>query len=142
MTTNYFCFTTGGLMKSYTVFTALATLLLISCSAEAAKDKPINGTISKVQQDSGKETGSITVKVVAKVKKGDTAAPTATPEEKTFTISESTKIETVSGKKKDATTSPAKFSELTAGKDVIITSSKNSVESVKITKAKKKKTDA
>ncbi len=129
-------------MKSYTVFTALATLLLISCSAEAAKDKPINGTISKVQQDSGKETGSITVKVVAKVKKGDTAAPTATPEEKTFTISESTKIETVSGKKKDATTSPAKFSELTAGKDVIITSSKNSVESVKITKAKKKKTDA
>ena len=120
------------------LLSAAVAMVILSGTVEAAKSKPEQGTISKVEQDSGKESGTITVKVTPKKKKTDTA-PTAT-EEKSFKITESTKLETVSGKKKDATTTPAKFSDLKAGSGVLITSDKKLVESVKITKAKKTKT--
>jgi len=122
------------------LLSAAVAMVILSGTVEAAKSKPEQGTISKVEQDSGKESGTITVKVTPKKKKTDTTpAPTAT-EEKSFKITESTKLETVSGKKKDATTTPAKFSDLKAGSGVLITSDKKSVDSVKITKAKKTKT--
>lgn len=76
---------------------------------------------------------------LVQAKSDTTPAPTAA-EEKSFKITESTKLETVSGKKKDATTTPAKFSDLKAGSGVLISSDKKSVDSVKITKAKKTKT--
>ena len=120
------------------LLSAAVAMFILSGTVEAAKSKPEQGTISKVEQDSGKESGTITVKVTPKKKKTDTT-PTAT-EEKSFKITESTKLETVSGKKKDATTTPAKFSDLKEGSGVLITSDKKSVDSVKITKAKKTKT--
>ena len=126
-------------MKYRSLLSAALALFILSGTVEAAKSKPEKGTISKIDQDSGKESGTITVKVTPKKKKSDiTPAPTAT-EEKSFKITESTKLETVSGKKKDAITTPAKFSDLKEGSGVLITSNKKSVNSVKITKAKKTK---
>ncbi len=125
-------------MKFRFLLSAAVALFILSGTVEAAKSKPEQGTISKVEQDSGKESGTITVKVTPKKKKSDTT-PKAT-EEKSFKITESTKLETVSGKKKDVTTTPAKFSDLKEGSGVLITSDKKSVDSVKITKAKKTKT--
>lgn len=117
----------------------VVAVFAISSTVEAAKSKPEKGTITKVQQDSGKESGSITVKITPKNSKGNTNA-TTTSEEKTFKITESTKLETTSGKKKDTTNSPAKFNDLKEGNGVIVSSNKKKgVESVKITKAKKKK---
>lgn len=79
------------------------------------------------------------MKITPKNSKGNTNA-TTTSEEKTFKITESTKLETTSGKKKDTTNSPAKFNDLKEGNGVIVSSNKKKgVESVKITKAKKKK---
>lgn len=125
-------------MKFRSLLSAAVALFILSGTVEAAKPKPEQGTISKVEQDSGKESGTITVKVTPKKKKTDTT-PTAA-EEKSFKITESTKLETLSGKKKDATATPAKFSDLKEGSGVLITSNKKSVDSVKITKAKKTKT--
>jgi hypothetical protein len=128
-------------MKIRSLLSAAVALFILSGTVEAAKSKPEHGTISKVEQDSGKESGTITVKVTPKKKKSDTTP--ATVEEKSFKITESTKIETVSGKKKDATTTPAKFSDLKEGREVLIASDKKKgVESVKVTKAKKKKKTA
>ncbi|NBR05115.1 MAG: hypothetical protein EBT92_05015 [Planctomycetes bacterium] len=126
-------------MKSYTLLTAIFATFILSGTVEAAKTKPTKGTILKAQQDSGKESGTITVKVTPKKKKGDTSPAPATAEEKSFKISETTKLETVSGKKKDTTSTPAKFSDLKEGSAVLIASNKKSVDSVKITKAKKTK---
>ena len=127
-------------MKFRSLLSAAIALLILSGTVEAAKSKPQKGVISKIEKDSGKESGTITVKVTPKKKKTDTTpAPTAA-EEKSFKITESTKLETVSGKKKDATTTPAKFSDFKEGSGVLIISDKKSVDSVKITKAKKTKT--
>ena len=125
-------------MKFRSLLSAAVALFILSGTVEAAKSKPQQGTISKVEQDSGKESGTITVKVTPKKKKSDTT-PAPTAEEKSFKITESTKLATVSGKKKDATTTTAKFSDLKEGSGVLITSNKKSVDSVKITKAKKTK---
>jgi hypothetical protein len=118
----------------------MVAMFILSGTVEAAKSKPEKGVISKIEKDSGKESGTITVKVTPKKKKTDTTPAKTVAEEKSFKITESTKIETVSGKKKDATTTPAKFSDLKEGSGVLITSDKKSVDSVKITKAKKTKT--
>jgi hypothetical protein len=115
-------------MKFQSMLSAAIALFIFSGTVEAAKSKPQKGVISKIEKDSGKESGTDT-----------TPAPTAA-EEKSFKITESTKLETVSGKKKDATTTPAKFSDFKEGSGVLIISDKKSVDSVKITKAKKTKT--
>ena len=127
-------------MKFQSLLIAMVAMFILSGTVEAAKSKPEKGVISKIEKDSGKESGTITVKVTPKKKKTDTTPAKTVAEEKSFKITESTKIETVSGKKKDATTTPAKFSDLKEGSGVLITSDKKSVESVKITKAKKTKT--
>ena len=126
-------------MKFQSLLIAMVAMFILSGTVEAAKSKPEKGVISKIEKDSGKESGTITVKVTPKKKKSDTT-PAPTAEEKSFKITESTKLATVSGKKKDATTTPAKFSDLKEGSGVLITSDKKSVDSVKITKAKKTKT--
>ena len=127
-------------MKFQSLLIAMVAMFILSETVEAAKSKPEKGVISKIEKDSGKESGTITVKVTLKKKKTDTTPATTAAEEKSFKITESTKLETVSGKKKDATTTPAKFSDLKEGSGVLITSNKKSVDSVKITKAKKTKT--
>jgi len=127
-------------MKFQSVLIAMVSMFIFFGTVEAAKSKPEKGVISKIEKDSGKESGTIAVKITPKKKKSDTTpAPTAA-EEKSFKINESTKIESVSGKKKDATTTPAKFIDLKEGSGVLITSNKKSVDSVKITKTKKTKT--
>lgn len=126
-------------MRYAHLFTAVAAMFVLSSTVEAAKTKPVKGTILKAQQDSGKESGTITVKITPKIMKGTATAAPTTAEEKSFKITESTKLETVSGKKKDATASPAKFSDLKEGSGVLIASKKQSVDSIKITKAKKTK---
>ena len=127
-------------MKFQSLLIAMVAMFILSGTVEAAKCKPEKGVISKIEKDSGKESGTITVKVTPKKKKTDTTPTTTAAEEKSFKITESTKLETVSGKKKDATTTPAKFSDLKEGSGVLITSNKKSVDSVKITKTKKTKT--
>lgn len=126
-------------MKFAHLLTAAVTIFVLSGTVEAAKSKPVKGTIIKAQQDTGKESGTITVKVTPKKKKGNNTPAPTTAEEKSFKITESTKLETVSGKKKDATTMPAKFIDLKEGNSVLISSKKKSVDSVKIKKAKKTK---
>jgi hypothetical protein len=127
-------------MKFQFLLIAMVAMFIFSGTVEAAKSKPEKGVISKIEKDSGKESGTIAVKITPKKKKSDiTPAPT-TAEEKSFKITESTILESVSGKKKDATTTPAKFSDLKEGSGVLITSNKKSVDSVKITKTKKTKT--
>lgn len=126
-------------MRYARLFTAVAAMFVLSSTVEAAKTKPVKGTILKAQQNSGKESGTITVKITPKKMKGTATAAPTTAEEKSFKITETTKLETISGKKKDATASPAKFSDLKEGSGVLIASKKQFVESVKITKAKKTK---
>ena len=130
-------------MRFSILLTTTVTMFILSGKLEAAKTKPINGTILKVQQDNGKETGTITVKVNPKEKKGNTAPSPTKSEEKSFKITESTKLETVSGKKKETTSVPAKFNDLKEGNGVLILSNNMAADSIKITKAKKtKKTKA
>ena len=127
-------------MKFRSLLSAAIALLILSGTVEAAKSKPQKGVISKIEKDSGKESGTITVKITPKKKKIVTTPAPTVAEEKSFKITESTKLKTVYGKKKDATTAPAKFSDIKEGSVVLIASDKKSVDSVKITKAKKTKT--
>lgn len=124
-------------MKKLTLGVALACLLGFVGAADAAK-KPTKGSILKVNQDSGKESGTITIKVAP----GKKAPADATPVEKSFKITESTKLENVSGKKKDTTSTPAKFNDLSVGKTVAVAGKAKKgkgVDTVKIFSTKKKK---
>jgi hypothetical protein len=131
-------------MRTLAIFTVTALMLGQVSDTEAAKGKKtkksVAGTISMVKQDSAKESGTITIKVQAKKKKAATIAPPST--EKTFTISSTTKIESVMGKKKTATTTPAKFSDLATGKLVTLLVDGETVSNVQIATAKKKKKKA
>ena len=53
-------------MKIRSLLSAAVALFILSGTVDAAKSKPEQGTISKVEQDSGKESGTITVKVTPK----------------------------------------------------------------------------
>jgi hypothetical protein len=124
-------------MRVLRLLAAVALFLSAVGSLEAAKGKktkPVKGTVTSIKQDEGKESGTITVTVKTK-KKG---AP-ATTEARTFQVSESTKLETVTGKKKNTTATAAKFADLAEGKLVTVLARGDTVESVKIANAKKKK---
>lgn len=125
-------------MRTLKVLMVLAIAVCLVSSATAAdkkkkKGKPVRGSIVSVKQDEGKETGTITVKVAGKKKDA------AEAKEMTFTISAATKIENVIGKPKDGKTSAGKFSDLAAGKRVVITAEGNIAETVKVLGGKKKK---
>lgn len=112
---------------------ALGTLLFVG-SATAA-DKPVKGNITKVEKN--KDTVVLVVDVTAK-KKGDSATTTEKTEKK-FTITSSTKIEKVSGKKDSQTHSDAKLEDLKEGQAITITVNGDKVEKVEINGGKKGK---
>ena len=125
-------------MKSWMLALVAVGLVCLAGNADAAK-KPMKGTITKVEKDSGADTGTITVKVEPNKKKN----PDAKAEEKKFKITDSTKLESVAGKKKDTTATSAKFSDLAEGKTVAVDAGKGKknkgAQGVKIFASKKKK---
>ncbi len=131
-------------LKALTVVAvALMLVLAVSARVEAAKKakkkKPVTGTVVEVKKDDDKDTGTVKVKVTPKKKKTDTTAPE--PVEMTFKLTDTTKFQTVTGKKGDETTTDAKFSDVSEGKVLIITTDDagDTAVSVQITAAKKKK---
>jgi hypothetical protein len=129
-------------MRCFSWIVALALALLLTADGLAAdkakkKPKPVQGVITEIKKDEGKDTGTITVKTVPNKKDA-----TATSEEKKFKVTSATKIDKMVGKKKDAQTSEAKFSELQ--KDVAVAvvpkaGEEGVAEAIHIHAAKKKK---
>lgn len=121
------------MFRLMTALTLAATLFLGSTAI--AKDKPVKGTITKVEKD-----GSNVVLVVnVAVKKKDAAAGTAEKQEKKFTIKTDTKVEKVTGKKDDQKHTDAKIEDLKEGVAVTISATGDKVEKVEINGGKKGK---
>lgn len=110
-------------------------LALLLCGAASAADKPIKGTITKVEKD--KDNIVLVVSVAAKKK--DAAAGNAEKQEKKYTINTTTKVEKVTGKKDDLKHSDAKVDDLKEGVAVIITAKGDKVEKIEINGGKKGK---
>jgi hypothetical protein len=129
------------LLKVATLATAAALMLvLVANEAQAAKkQKPITGTVVEVKKDDDKDTGTVKVKVTPKKKKGDTTAPE--PVEMTIKLTDTTKFQTVTGKKGNETTVDAKFSDVSEGKILVVTTNDagDTAVSVQIKPAPKKK---
>lgn len=112
----------------------LGLMLLFGGSAMAG-EKPVKGTITKVEKD--KDSIVLTVSVAAKKK--DTAAGNTDKQEKKFTIKSGTKVEKVTGKKDDQKHTDAKMEDLKEGMAVIVTANGDKVEKVEINGGKKNK---
>jgi hypothetical protein len=119
-------------MIRFALSLALGCLLLFGGSAIAA-DKPIKGSIVKIEKD--KDVTTITV-AIAKKKKDTSETP---KEEKKFKLSSSTKIEKLTGKKDSITRADAKTDELKEGQQVSLTVSGDKVEKVEFNAGKKSK---
>jgi hypothetical protein len=127
--------------------TAVALLLVLAFVATASAGdktkkagkkaaKPVQGVVVDFKKDEGKDTGTITVKLVKGKKKGGDSGEAV---QKTFTITDTTKLEKVSGKKGNVETKAATFSDLAKDLKVTITGKGDTADSVKITAKKKKK---
>jgi hypothetical protein len=109
---------------------ALGIVLLFGGSAYAA-DKPVKGSIVKIEKD--KDTTTLTIAI--KKKKDDTSAK----EEKKYSLASSTKVEKVTGKKDNLTRSEAKVDELKEGQQVSLTVAGDKVEKIEFMAGKKGK---
>ena len=103
---------------------AFALVLALAGGASAAKKgkkgkHPVKGVVESVEKSSGKDAGTITVKVTPRKKKG--TAPAGASVEKKIQISEATKIEKVSGKKGQKETKAATLSDVQKGSRVRVT---------------------
>jgi hypothetical protein len=98
-------------------------------------NKPVHGTISKIEKDSGQGT-VITIEVMNRKKNEST---TTEKQEKKFTVTSTAKVEKLSGKKDNRTHEDAKLDDLRTGQHVIVVSKGDKVEKVEIVMAKKKK---
>jgi hypothetical protein len=128
--------------------TAVALLLVLALAATASAGdktkkagkkkaaKPVQGVVIDFKKDEGKDTGTITVKVMQGKKKGGDSGEAV---QKTFTVTDATKFEKVSGKKANAETKSAAFSDLAKDQKVVITAKGDTAEDVKIAAGKKKK---
>jgi hypothetical protein len=126
---------------------AVAVLIGCAVSVEAAAGKkgnkgsrPINGVITAVTKEDGKDTGTITVQVQAHKKKGQ--ASSTPPAEKTFQVSSSTKfavVQKVKGQKGQKETMPTTFANVFKGDRVLVRVKGDVVEEVQLVPAKKKK---
>lgn len=112
----------------------LGLMLLVGGSALAA-DKPIKGTITKVEKDKD----SIVLVVSVAAKKKDAAAGNVEKQEKKFTVNTSTKVEKVTGKKDALKHADAKVEDLKEGQAIILTVSGSKVEKIEINGGKKGK---
>jgi hypothetical protein len=131
-------------MRLLSTLTALALGLVVASSVSAEDKaqkkgkkaaKPVTGVVTEIKKDSDKDTGTITVKVQAKAKKGQTAPE---PVEKTFKVTEATKFEK-KGKGKKATATEAKFADLTRDARVTVAFKDDVAVSVTILPVAKKK---
>jgi hypothetical protein len=126
--------------------TAVALLLVLALAATASAGdkakkagkkkaaKPVQGLVVDFKKDEGKDTGTMTVKIVKGKKGGDSGEAV----QKTFTVTDTTKFEKVSGKKGNVETKSATFSDLAKDLKVTITGKGDTAESVKIAAKKKK----
>ena len=85
-------------------------LMLVFGSSALAADKPVHGTITKVDKDGG----NITLTVTLAVKKKDANA-SAEKTEKKYTIKSDAKVEKVTGKKGEEKHTDAKIEDLKEG---------------------------
>ena len=129
-------------MNRLRFLTVLAVAVMVVPSAFAAnkakkKDKPVKATVVEVKKDADKESGTLKVMVSANKKKNTPAA------EKTFKVTEATKVEKVmkeKGKKaKDTPATPAKFSDIPQGAKLQITAKDDEATAIKFSAKKKKK---
>lgn len=110
-------------------------LALLCGNSVMAADKPVTGTITKIEKDKD----SITVVVSIAAKKKDVAAGNTDKQEKKFTIKNDMKVEKVTGKKGEQKHSDAKIDDLKEGVVVIITAKGDKVEKIEINGGKKGK---
>jgi hypothetical protein len=118
---------------------ALAALFVFAFTAGAtdgpkAKDKAkkaptVHGVIADVNAEKDKDAGEITLTIQKKAKQGEKAAE---PEKKTINVPEGTKIEVVSGKKGETTTTAGSFKDLKTGERVSVTFEGNTAKEIKI----------
>src|SRR5262249_23005434 len=126
----------------FRITVALLLVLALAATASAAgkgkkgkkADKPIKGVIVAVDQDQGKDTGTITVQV----QKGKKAAANTPAEGKKITSTGTTKLVKVSGKKGEKQTTDAAFKDLAKDERVVIKASGGSADTVTIVQKEKK----
>jgi len=119
-------------------------LLVSAASAEAAKPKKGKGVLGSVTavkvSDNDKDAGTITVKTIARKKKG-AAAPAG--EDKTFTVSKDTKVVKVTGKKQDRKEEAAALADIKEGVRVLVQADKGgNVQKIALAPGKKAKKNA
>lgn len=123
------------------LLTLAVTLAILYGAASAGdniqdkKNRPVRGTIQKIDKDSSQ--GTVLTIAVQNKKKGD--ATTVEKEEKKFTVTTSTKVERVSGKKDNQTHEGASTDDLRTGQNVILVVKGDKLEKVEIVMSKKKK---
>jgi hypothetical protein len=108
----------------------------LSAAGKAKKKKtakPVHGTIVTIEKEADKNAGTLTVSVTTGKK------PDVKTEEKKFKVTEATKIQTVVGKPKDNQFKEGAFSDLAKDKTVVVTLKDDTVESIQVADAKKKK---
>jgi len=107
----------------------LVVALTITADASAAKAKKkkknsgLEGVVTAIESgsDDKKDTGTITVKMVAGKKKKKNAAPAGDAAEKKIQVTKESTFEKVSGKKGQLDTKPASFSDLQKNGQVRVT---------------------
>ena len=109
-------------------------LMLVFGGSVMAADKPVKGTITKVDKD--KDNIVLTVSIAPKKKDAST-----TPEktEKKYTIKADTKVEKVTGKKDEQKHTDAKVDDLKEGVAITLTVNGDKVEKIEINGGKKAK---
>jgi hypothetical protein len=130
----------------------LITLILVPSLASAAGaldkagkgskkgNRPVHGKVVAVQNDAGKDTGSITIQVHQHKNQKAAATGGAAPVEKTFKVTSGTKFQIVQGKKGAVQQKDASFAAVQKGEHVLILHQGDEATDVKVvTKGKGKK---
>src|SRR5262249_49586582 len=130
----------GRAMHSLRFAVVIALLFAVATGANAADKaakkaakKGLRGVISSVEKETDKNAGKLTIKVMSGTK-GNTQT-----EEKTYSVTESTKIQTMTGKPKDNQLKDGAFSDLAKNKMVMFTTKDNTIDSIKVSDKTKKK---
>lgn len=115
-------------------FSVVLGLVLFVGGSVMAADKPVKGTITKVDKDGS----NIVLTVSIAAKKKDAAASTEKNEKK-YTIKSDSKVEKVTGKKGEEKHSDAKIEDLKEGVAITLTVTGDKVEKIEINGGKKSK---
>jgi hypothetical protein len=108
----------GGLLTGALVVVLAVPTHAAPPAKTAKKGAHVHGVVMAVKKDADKDAGTVTIKVHVK-KKGQPAGAQESVE-KTFTITDATKFQTVRGKKGDQEVKPATFAGLHKGEHVLI----------------------